>query len=307
METTQRRRRAFSKVRTLRTVALLGSVAFAWVLGGGLPAHGESLQDRLRGFKIAAHRGGYWTAEQGTLADFDVSLGSGADIIEIDLRATHDGGVVVSHSNTLSKHTFCLGLIRDRTFAEVTQCRLLPVGTRIPSFEDVLRWQRGKNVVINAEFKDDVVIEPALRLVAQYDAWDKVYFQANVHYDRYARARALARNANMLVNVGDMERLRWALDLNDPHLVVIGLRGPMLTREAAALVHQYGKAASANSWYGAHLQELLTAACDPLFAIGIDVVVTNNARSCAMQRDVMRRNDDRGLVTSIRDSSRGLT
>ena len=34
---------------------------------------------------------------------------------------------------------------------------------------------------------------------------------------------------------------------------------------------------------------------------GIDVVVTNNARSCAMQRDVMRRNDDRDLVTSIVD------
>src|SRR6185369_9829342 len=129
-------------------------------------------------------------------------------ILEIDLRGTQGGGVVVSHSNTLSKHTFCLGLIHERTFADVMRCRLLPTGARIPSFEDVLRWQRGKNVIVNAEFKDDVVVEPALRLVEQYNAWDRVYFQANVHYDRYARARQLAPRANMLVNVGDMGRLR---------------------------------------------------------------------------------------------------
>ena len=250
-------------------------------------AHGQSLQERLRGLKVAAHRGGFWSAAQGTPLVFDASLESGADIIELDLRGTCDGGVVVSHSDTLSKHTFCLGFIRERTFADVTRCRLLPVGVRIPSFEDVLEWQRGKDIVVNAEFKDDVVVAPALRLVEQYDAWDRVYFQANVHYDRYVRARALAPQANMLVNVGDMGRLRWALDLNDPHLVVIGLRGPMLTPEAVALVHQYGKAASANSWHAAQLQELFTAACDSLFAMGIDVAVTNNARSCATQRDLM--------------------
>jgi glycerophosphoryl diester phosphodiesterase len=252
-----------------------------------VPAHGSPLQGQLRGFKVAAHRGGFWSAVQGTSEDFNTSLGYGTDIIEIDLRGTLDGGVVISHSDTLSKHTFCLGLIRDRTFADVMQCRLLPTGAHIPSFEDVLQWQRGKNVIINAEFKDDVVVEPALRLVEQYDAWERVYFQANVHYDRYARARQLAPRANMLVNVGEMARLRWALDLDDPHLVVIGLRGPMLNREAADLVHQYGKAASANSWHAAQFQELFTAACDSLFAMGIDVVVTNNVRSCVMQRDAI--------------------
>jgi hypothetical protein len=38
---------------------------------------------------------------------------------------------------------------------------------------------------------------------------------ANTHYDRYARARELSPRANMRVNTGDMERLRWALDLGD--------------------------------------------------------------------------------------------
>ncbi len=251
--------------------------------------HAGTLPDRLHGFKIGAHRGGFWSVAQGTLGDYATSLASGADIIEIDLRATKDGGVVVYHSDTLSKHTFCLGLIRDRTFADVTGCRLLPTGTRVESFERVLEWARGKAVILDAEFKDDAVIAPALQLVGKHDAWDRIYFQANAHYERYARARELSPRADILVNTGDMDTLRWALELDDPHLAVIGLRGtPMLTREAVDLVHQYGKVASANSWPDAPLDELFTAACDQLFALGIDIAITNNVESCVGQRDRFR-------------------
>jgi len=255
-------------------------------------AHAGTLQDRLRGYNVGAHRGGFWSVVQGTIPEYAASVDAGTDILEVDLRATEDGGVVVSHSDTLSKHTVCLGHIRDRTFADVISCPLLPTGARIPSFEELLRWQRGTSVIINAEFKEAEVIEPALRLVERYDAWERVYFQTNVHYDWYARARAYAPRANLLVNVGDVQRLRWALGLNDPHLVVIGLRGPMLNRTAIALVHRYGKAASANSWHGGHLEELMSAACDKLFAKGVDVVITNNVESCVAQRDAMQKRDE---------------
>jgi glycerophosphoryl diester phosphodiesterase len=265
----------------------------AWALGCALPAHASVLQDRLRGFTVGAHRGGFWSVEQSTSGDFAASLEHGADILEIDLRWTKDDGVVVFHSDTLSKHTFCIGLIRDRTFADVTRCGLLPTGARIESFEDVLRWTRGKHVILNAEFKDDEVIEPALRLIERYDAWDRVYFQANAHYDRYARARAAAPRANMLVNAGDMDTLRWALDLGDANLVVISLREPVQTSEAVALVHQYGKLASANSWRAAQYQELFTAACDRLFAMGVDIAITNNVGSCVAERDAMLRRAQR--------------
>ena len=279
------------RARHLLAWATCGSL-LGWLLGYAVPAHASPLQDRLRGFTVGAHRGGFWSLVQGTTDDFVTSLEGGADIIELDLRWTKDGGVVVYHSDTLSKHTFCLGLVRDKTFAEVTQCRLLPTGALIQSFEEVLQWARGKNVILNAEFKDDEVIEPALKLVEKYDAWDQIYFQANAHYDRYARARELSPRADMLVNVGDMDRLRWALDLGDPHLLVIGLRGePIQTREAVALVHRSGKVASANSWPTAQLQELFTAACDHFFEIGIDVAITNNVQSCVTQRDAIRAVD----------------
>src|SRR5437773_7017560 len=123
-----------------------------------------ALEDRLRGFSVGAHRGGFWSVSQSARSDFASSIANGADLLEIDLRWTKDGGVVVYHSDTLSKHTFCLGQVRDRTFDDVMHCRLLPTGARIESFEKLLRWTRGTNVVLDAEFKDDEVVGPALAL-----------------------------------------------------------------------------------------------------------------------------------------------
>jgi glycerophosphoryl diester phosphodiesterase len=275
------------RARRLLAWATRGSL-LVWLLGCAVPAHASQLQDRLRGFNVGAHRGGFWSLVQNTTGDFTTSLEAGADIIELDLRWTKDGGVVVFHDTTLSGHTFCSGLIRDHTFAEVRQCRLLPTGARIQSFAEILQWTRGRNVIVNAEFKDDEVIEPALRVVERHAAWDRVYFQASAHYDRYARARELAPRADLLVNTRDMDTLRWALGLGDAHLVVISLPEAMQTREAVALVHQYGKAASANSWRAAQLQEWFTAACDRLFEMGIDIAITNNVQSCVTQRNAIR-------------------
>ena len=273
----------------------LSGCVLLWALVCATSAHGAPLEDRLRGVKIGAHRGGFWSLSQSTRGDFAASLASGADILEIDLRWTKDDGVVVYHSDTLSKHTFCLGKIRDRTFADVTHCRLLPTGSRIESFERILRWTRDRNVILNAEFKDDEVIAPALRLVARDDAWDRIYFQANAHYDHYARARELAPRADILVNAGDMDMLRWAAALDDPHLI-IGLREPVQTPEAVALVHRYGKLASANSWRPSDYQELFTAGCDRLFAMGVDIVITNNVPSCVAERAARQASPASGSV-----------
>src|SRR6266403_1529660 len=125
------------------------AIFLAWVLGCAMPANATPLQYRLRGFQVGAHRGGFWSVVQSTSGDFAASLESGANVIEIDLRATKDGQVVVYHSDTLSKHTFCFGLIRDTTFVEIGRCGLLPTGTHIESFEDVLRWTGGKDVIVN--------------------------------------------------------------------------------------------------------------------------------------------------------------
>ena len=41
---------------------------------------------------------------------------------------------------------------------------------------------------------------------------------------------------------------------------------------------------------------LFTAGCDRLFAMGVDVVITNNVRSCIAQREARQRGRDRSLA-----------
>ena len=54
---------------------------------------------------VFAHRGGAALAPENTLAAFDNGVALGADGIELDVRASRDGRVVVHHDETLDRTT----------------------------------------------------------------------------------------------------------------------------------------------------------------------------------------------------------
>jgi len=93
---------------------------------------------------IIAHRGASLEAPENTIRAFERAIGIGVDRIELDLRRTADGGIVVIHDADL------LRLCDDpRKLAELTlpEARALPVfpteygtaaNTRIPEFDEVL-------------------------------------------------------------------------------------------------------------------------------------------------------------------------
>lgn len=55
------------------------------------------------GAEVIAHRGASMDAPEHTFAAFDLALEQGADALELDLRATADGHVVVLHDPTLAR------------------------------------------------------------------------------------------------------------------------------------------------------------------------------------------------------------
>ena len=56
-------------------------------------------------FKVIAHRGGRGLGPENTLAVFHLSLAAGADVLEMDLRTTADGHLVVLHDATVDRTT----------------------------------------------------------------------------------------------------------------------------------------------------------------------------------------------------------
>lgn len=78
-----------------------------------------------RGPYLMAHRGGAQLAPENTLAAFDGAAALGADAIELDVRLTSDGEVVVFHDETTERITGTPGTVADRS---LPQLRALDAG-----------------------------------------------------------------------------------------------------------------------------------------------------------------------------------
>ncbi|GAA1721605.1 glycerophosphodiester phosphodiesterase family protein [Isoptericola hypogeus] len=106
---------------------------------------------------VVAHRGNSAVAPQNTLAAFEAAARAGADVVELDVRLTADGEVVVLHDDTVDATTNGSGKIADFDLREV---RLLDAGSwfspayagqRVPTFDavtDLLRARQGLGLLL---------------------------------------------------------------------------------------------------------------------------------------------------------------
>jgi glycerophosphoryl diester phosphodiesterase len=86
------------------------------------PPHPSAGSDWLRRRVIAyAHQGGAWEAPSSTLHAIRAALVAGATGIELDVHATSDGHLVVSHDPTVDRTTNGSGNFADLTLAEVRE------------------------------------------------------------------------------------------------------------------------------------------------------------------------------------------
>jgi glycerophosphoryl diester phosphodiesterase len=132
-----------------------------------------------------AHRGDPVTERENTLPAFTSAVREGADMVELDLRRTRDGEIVVLHDATLSR------LWGDeRNVADVDLASLREMGSaqmRIPTFRELLHHIDVPMMVdLNAE-----TVEGALGEVRQADAMARALFvTGNVAALRHLRRLA---------------------------------------------------------------------------------------------------------------------
>ncbi len=105
---------------------------------------------------IAAHRGGHLTVPENSLASIDEAIRAGADIVELDVRETRDGIMVLLHDKRLDRTTTAQGELGDFTYAETQQFYLTHQGKgtpyRIPTFREALAYAKGR-AIIDIDFK----------------------------------------------------------------------------------------------------------------------------------------------------------
>ncbi len=111
--------------------------------------------------RFVAHRGG-WLAPENTLASMRSAHAHGYRMVEIDVRLTGDGTLVLMHDDTVDRTTNGIGRVGGMTWGELARLDAghatrdkLPqfVGEPIPGFEAIARYCLANGMAINIEIK----------------------------------------------------------------------------------------------------------------------------------------------------------
>ena len=112
--------------------------------------------DQLPRPTLFAHRGASHYAPENTLAAFEIAIKQQADAIELDVKMTADGHVVVIHDQTLDRTTDGTGNVADMELAQIKELDAgihyddQFMGEKVPTLEEVL-IQMDKRIPINIE------------------------------------------------------------------------------------------------------------------------------------------------------------
>ena len=107
---------------------------------------------------VIAHRGFSGAAPENTLVAFKRAMEVGSDMIELDVRLSKDGQVVVIHDDVLNRTTNGAGKVSDYTLEQLKQLDAGAwfgaqfAGERIPTLQEVLELARGR-ILLNIEIK----------------------------------------------------------------------------------------------------------------------------------------------------------
>ncbi len=127
-------------------VVLFFNFNAAWAQGSRLPKQQHKTI-------VVAHRGDHTEAPENTLAAFRNAINNGVDYVEIDLRTSKDGELVIMHDASIDRMTSGEGTLKEKTLAELKQLvvadKAHPEWAResVPTFAEVLQVCKGKTYI----------------------------------------------------------------------------------------------------------------------------------------------------------------
>lgn len=110
------------------TLALASSLATVPAAASGNEF--DKLQRRLLNhgedapLMIAAHRGQWRDAPENSILAIENAIADGAEVVELDIRRTKDGELVLMHDDTVNRTTNGTGRVSDLTLAQIKSLRL---------------------------------------------------------------------------------------------------------------------------------------------------------------------------------------
>src|SRR5919198_989321 len=135
---------------------------------------------------VFAHRGGAALAPENTLRAFDNGLALGADGLELDVRLSRDGLVVVHHDALLDRTTNLQGPIADKPAADLsradagylfrrhTEYPFRGQGIGVPTLAEVLNRYQQARIIIELKLNRSDLARATIDTVRAARATDRV-------------------------------------------------------------------------------------------------------------------------------------
>ncbi|HNR58697.1 MAG TPA: glycerophosphodiester phosphodiesterase family protein, partial [Methanothrix sp.] len=129
--------------------------------------------------KVIGHRGARSIAPENTLASIRAAGGCGADLVEVDVRLTKDGILVVIHDDSVDRTTNGSGKVEEMTLEEI---RGLDAGRgeRVPTLAEAARLAEELDLAIVVEMKEVGLEDLVVRELAGRRAIVTSFFHQSV-------------------------------------------------------------------------------------------------------------------------------
>lgn len=128
--------------------------------------------------EIMAHRGDSFRFPENTMVAFQSAADAGADYVELDVRQTLDGVLVVMHDSNLQRTTGVNREVCDITYEELRRLSvkkdagIWSTRETIPTLEEVLQLLKNTGLMLNIELKpcrEDSYEKKVISLVSKAD------------------------------------------------------------------------------------------------------------------------------------------
>ena len=188
---------------------------------------------------VIAHRGSHLNVPENTIAAYEAAIKEGADYVEIDLRTTKDGHLVIMHDESVTKMTGKKGLIKDLSYNEINDLKIKPVSEkdtttyRIPDFAGVLNVCKGR-INLYLDFKDADVVQ-TYKLIKEAGMQNNVVVYLNKE-EQYGQWKKMAPHIPLMASLPETTSdLQINSFLDKLHLSVVDNAD---TDDKLSLMHQ---------------------------------------------------------------------
>ena len=173
-----------------------------------------------------AHRGEHLRHPENTLPAFEEAIRLGADFIEVDVRTTADGKLVLSHDGKVDRRTNGQGDVAKMTFDEV---RTLDAGiksgpqfagTKVPTFDEALDLARGK-IGIYVDVKQ-ASAKDLVTHIGEHGMSDHVVIYAGLRLSK--EIQQLNPKLKVMPESDTVETVKHLIDELHPKVIAFGAR-----------------------------------------------------------------------------------